>query len=158
MENLRAREIAYQQELTHMLYGRTVRFLERNGIAVLEDRLPADMLGESLGGNIIIETRIEPVIKLATLLHEAAHELLHWNVNGSSIQIDRRTQETQAEAISYGVLYDFGISDLRRSTAYIAQYGSFEVLKRDRDIIRNARDYFVASLSLNSTTNRGRVA
>lgn len=156
MENLRAREIAYQQELAQMLYGRTVRLLETHGIIVVEEQRYG--AGESHGGKITINETSQPIGKFATLIHEATHEAMHWNPDWVLIEPSATVRETHAEAVSCGVLYDFGIDIIPESAQYISLHGDFRILKRDQKLIRNVRDYFIQQLTSDASSNRVQAA
>ncbi|MGB8060506.1 MAG: ArdC-like ssDNA-binding domain-containing protein [Candidatus Sulfotelmatobacter sp.] len=99
--------------------GITVRFVEQcclNGAA-----------GTSRGNEIEIRTAdIDITTQAATLAHEIAHSLLHWDADGHKIttrdgrEIGKQQRELEAEAVAYVVGSYFGIQS--PSDFYLATY------------------------------------
>jgi antirestriction protein ArdC len=99
--------------------GITVRFVDRcclNGAA-----------GTSRGTEIEIRTSDTDIAtQAATLAHEIAHSLLHWEADGKKIttrdgkEIDKRQRELEAEATAYAVCCYFAIQS--PSSFYLAAY------------------------------------
>jgi antirestriction protein ArdC len=99
--------------------GITVRFVDKcklNGAA-----------GTSRGTEIEIRTaETDVTTQAATLVHEIAHSLLHWTVDGQKItsrdgrEIGKKQRELEAEATAYTVCSYFGIQS--PSDFYLATY------------------------------------
>lgn len=61
--------------------------------------------GTSFGGRIEVDARLDEGDKVAVILHELAHELLHQNERSAS----RQQEELEAEAVAYVVSSHFGL-------------------------------------------------
>lgn len=88
---------------------------------VLEEGLSRGAQGASMHCRIVLKAGLAPTNAFLTLLHEYAHELLHWDEEGQ--QLSRPIQECEAEAVSYIVAHHFGIQN-PFSSDYLQQWGS----------------------------------
>lgn len=61
--------------------------------------------GASCGGRILIRSNQDPAEEARGLLHEWAHELLHWSGSKDGCRIE----ETEADAIAFVVCRHFGL-------------------------------------------------
>ncbi len=78
------------------------------------------LYGYSQGGKIVIDENPSVNMQANTLIHEIAHELLHYSPEGK--QFFKQEKETQAEAIAYVVCRAFGFEN--KSPNYIAFYST----------------------------------
>ena len=97
----------------------------------------------SLGGKITINDKYEGMRKVTTLLHEIAHQLIHFDSDfqrGSSTQQER---ETDAEATAYVVASHYHIES-KNSPIYLAGFGANKgsILGRFNFIRRAAIEMF----------------
>ena len=97
----------------------------------------------SLGGKIAINDKYEGIRKATTLLHEIAHQLIHFDSEfqrGSSTQQER---ETDAEATAYVVASHYHIES-KNSPIYLAGFGANKgtILSRFNFIRRAAIEMF----------------
>jgi hypothetical protein len=92
-------------------------FVVEHGIALeYSDRIrPA--LGTSSGGRITIVPGLNPAEHFSTLVHEAAHELLHHGDRRQST--NHVIRETEAEAVAYVVNSAIGLELATASSDYI---------------------------------------
>lgn len=102
------------------LYRRLVEVVRASGVQVSEEPL-ANTQGYSAGGRIAIRTGLDSRSQLLTLLHEYAHELLHWKPAGKANPI--AIKECHAEAVSYVVAHHFGIHN-PFSADYLQHWGT----------------------------------
>lgn len=111
---------------------RHVRTLERAarklGVEVGYGELPPNVLGQSLGGRIVVVPGLPGRQRAAVLAHELAHELLHQAERRRAAELKRpgpaRTRmerETEADATAYVVLAALGLPST--APAYIAWHG-----------------------------------
>jgi antirestriction protein ArdC len=93
-------------------------FLVSEGIALVYQELAPGHYGMTDGKTITCSTGQSPHIEFATLVHEAAHTLLHFNGD----QPDLSTRETEAEAVTYLLCEQLGLADTQLSIDYIRAY------------------------------------
>lgn len=128
-----------QQEL----YRRLNDVVRSDGITVLEQALGREQ-GASGNKRILLKTGLDSRSKFLTLLHEYAHELLHWNAQGrlQSLQV----KECHAEAVSFVVSHHFGIHN-PFSADYIQNWGNTpKDLATELGIVRRAAAYVIDRL------------
>ena len=104
-------------------------FVAAQGIEL--GRLPAiaDAEGVSRGGTILIQPGLAPAAAFSALVHELAHELLHWGEQEERPSIT--VQETEAEAVAFVVCQAVGLDAKTSSSDYIGVYqGNKETLAK----------------------------
>jgi antirestriction protein ArdC len=69
---------------------------------------------------IATETDLEPAARLAVLLHEAAHAVLHGDLNALEYQAHRGVCETEAESTAYVLANLLGLDINASSISYVA--------------------------------------
>jgi hypothetical protein len=111
------------------MLSRLLRFAESRGIAVrfVDQCCLNGAAGTSRGKEIEIRTaETDIATQAATLAHEIAHSLLHWDADGHKIttrdgrEIGKQQRELEAEAVAYVVGSYFGIQS--PSDFYLAAY------------------------------------
>jgi hypothetical protein len=111
------------------MLSRLLRFAESRGITVrfVEQCCLNGAAGTSRGNEIEIRTaETDITTQAATLAHEIAHSLLHWDADGHKIttrdgrDIGKQQRELEAEAVAYVVGSYFGIQS--PSDFYLAAY------------------------------------
>jgi antirestriction protein ArdC len=99
------------------LMDRLTRLANGKGIQVQVKHIGHDIQGVSLGGKIILD----PEAGTKTLIHEAAHELLHHNTERTLT--NNTIRELEAESVAYVVGKHFGLDGLS-SPNYNALHGA----------------------------------
>ena len=102
------------------LYARLKEVVQADGIRIEEEPLGRTQ-GFSQGRRIVIRDGLDSRSGVLTLLHEYAHELLHWQ--GTGRQQALKVKECHAEAVSYVVAHHFGIRN-PFSADYLQQWGN----------------------------------
>ena len=102
--------------------------------------------GYSTGGKIVIRQSLSTPAKCATIIHEAAHELLHQGENRSEAKTKTRSQrELEAEATAYVVMRHFGIEHV--ASNYLATYNvDGEQLRDSLETISGAAKRLIAAV------------
>jgi hypothetical protein len=77
------------------LSSRLIEVMKQDNIQVIEESMGL-VQGSSRNGRVSVRHGIDSTNKVLTLVHEYAHELLHWNPEGKSQEV--RVKECQAEA------------------------------------------------------------
>jgi len=124
---------------------RLTAFLASKGIPVGYNENLAPALGMSYGGRIAILPGQSKAETFATLVHEAAHELLH--------KAERRTattktvRETEAEAVAFVVGKAVGLVNDMASASYIQLYhGNASLLAESLEVIQQTASVILAAL------------
>ncbi len=114
------------------------------------ESLPFDANGMSQGGKISINsTRPRPQM-FSTMVHELAHELLHWGDRRESTT--KVVRETEAESVAYVVCRAVGLECSTRASDYIQLWsGDEKVLMQSLELIRNVASKILAELESAST-------
>ena len=140
-------------------YDRLLAFLDREGIELVFTENIAPALGASFGGRIaILPGQSKPEV-FSTLVHEAAHEMLH--------RAERRTtttkvvKETEAEAVAFVVGKAIGLEMASASADYIALYhGNASLLAESLEVVQKTAQVILAALEnpLDQTAQQEAVA
>lgn len=122
-------------EVADELTERLSKFAETLGIQLTKSDAKGGEKGFSAGEHINLSSDISGVGQASTLVHELAHELLHWKTK-SPFYIDndevntREMKELQAESVSYAVMKYFELPVTQHPT-YLALW------KANKDKIMN---------------------
>lgn len=95
-------------------------FAAWHDIAVDQEPMRGSLNGKSLGGRIILNSSRCDGVRLGTMLHEIAHELLHPLEQRANLSLQQ--SETEAESVATVVLNAFGFETLPSSASYIRQH------------------------------------
>jgi len=90
------------------LYPALMQAVQKEGITLeVQDDVPGlfGALGASYGGRIVLRADLAPADAFRTLVHEYAHELLHWR----AAKEDRTIRETEADATAFIVCRRFNV-------------------------------------------------
>lgn len=120
-------------------------FVESKQIALeyVDDLAGAD--GCSTGGAIKLLNTLTPAMEFSVLVHELAHEMLHWGEQrGAS---SKTVRETEAEAVAFIVSSAIGLSTRTSASDYIQIYdGTVETLEASLDAIRKTASEIIAAI------------
>src|SRR5277367_3774534 len=124
---------------------RLAAFLKGQGIQLVYNEKIAPALGMSYGGRIAILSGQSKAEEFSTLVHEAAHEMLH--------KAERRTattktvRETEAEAVAFVVGKAVGLVTGNASADYIHLYhGNASLLAESLEVIQQTASIILAAL------------
>jgi len=124
---------------------RLAAFLRGQGIQLVYNPKIAPALGMSYGGRIAILPGQSKAEEFSTLVHEAAHEMLH--------KAERRTattktvRETEAEAVAFVVGKAIGLVTGSASADYINLYhGNASLLAESLEVIQQTANVILAAL------------
>lgn len=135
------------------LSARLVRVMEEDRIRVREDS-PGLAQGFSGRGRVGIREGMDSTNKFLTLVHEYAHELLHWSADGQRQEL--RVKECHAEAVSYIVAHHFGIHN-PFSSDYLQHWGNTpQDLLTELDTVRRTAAYVLERLEKEGQEGKGK--
>ena len=107
--------------------------------------LPNDSNGMSQGGKISISVHLPKPQMFSTMVHELAHEQLHWGDRREST--NKVVRETEAEAVAYVVCRAVGLECSTRASDYIQLWsGDDKVLLQSLELIRTVSSKIIAEL------------
>ncbi len=95
------------------------RFVTEMGITLKTSRRLGMAQGVSSGGTIVLSQSLDSANSFSTLVHELAHELLH---RKREERPDRKTCETEAEAVAFVVCEAVGLEPGTASSDYLLSY------------------------------------
>lgn len=136
----------------------TEEAVKANGIKLTAEPSMGGERGYSANGIINIPPTLKGTGKLSTLVHEFAHELLHWPGSkfyiGDEAKTDKAVLELQAESISYVVLrhYDMGELSTLNHANYLAGWGkgkgstAGEKLQKELEIVTKVGQYIINAI------------
>lgn len=117
-------------------YRRLALAVASTGITLRESSDTGRAQGYSAHSEIVLKAGLDSTSKVLVLLHEYAHELLHWE--GERRGLALKVKECHAEAVSYVVARHFGIHN-PFSADYLSAWGTTpESLKGELDVVRAA--------------------
>ena len=138
-------------------YGTFLKAAEKScGVPVCFTDIEGTAKGYYMTGEdrICISKNMGEVQNLKTLIHEAAHAVLHRRDNGGAL-IDAKTKEVQAESVAYAVCSRFGIDTSDYSFPYVTAWAGDKELKSLKDSMDTIRD--TASLLIRRIEDNYRV-
>lgn len=116
-----------------------------SGIRLGERTSLAGANGAAAGGQIFLRRGLPPAAAFATLVHEWAHELLHFDRDGSSRGHSHR--ETEAEAVAFVVCQAVGLDCRSAARDYIQLHGgSAHTLAESLERVRQAAHRILETL------------
>jgi len=96
-----------------------IKYANKEGIKIELKKLRNGLNGYSKGGKVVINNRLNLTERIAVLVHELAHEKLHY-LSSYDKELTKEIVELEAEAVSFVVMNHFDIEIL--SDKYLALY------------------------------------
>ena len=122
-------------------------FVAEQGIEL--GRLPAiaDAEGVSRNGTILIQPGLAPAAEFSVVVHELAHEMLHWGEQEK--KPSKTVQETEAEAVAHVVCTAIGLDANTSSSDYIGVYqGNKETLAKSLGRIQRTASRIIEGVTV----------
>jgi antirestriction protein ArdC len=133
-------------------------FLVGHNVELEYKALARGLLGYTDGRRITCGTGQASHVEFATLAHETTHVLLHFarNVDGTAgTRPDLTTRETEAEAVTYLLCAQLGITGTEASVEYIQSYrGTPDTLDASLERIRSIAQRLTVELDAISFEDR----
>jgi len=136
-------------ETADMLYGAVVEVAADLGIKVTQSDAKGGEKGFSAGDHINISSDVSGAGRLSTMIHEIAHELMHWK-KSSIYYIDNgggkesyALGELQAESVSYVVLKHYGIPVTHHATYLALWKANKEKIQSNLEIISKVSQFII---------------
>lgn len=123
-------------------------YADSQEIEVSSKTLSGGTEGYSRGGDIVINEKANKTEQASILVHELAHEHLHFNSESNSLNLSKEIIEMEAEAVAFVVMDYFGIES--RSDKYLAlykeSYDLMESFKRINDVSSRILNFLLAAV------------
>jgi len=137
-------------ENANKLYDYSSKLVGELGINLERSAAQGGEMGSASGDHINITSNVEGVNKAATLIHEIAHELLHFRKSSifyvDDPTITRQDKEIQAETASYLVLRHYDLPAQHHSTYLALWKTSKDSLQRNLSHIKKAADFIISKI------------
>lgn len=136
-------------ETAQKLVGYAKQLTAELGIKVSADKAMGGEQGYAAGDHINITSDVAGVNEAATLIHEIAHELLHFK-KSSVLYIDepltKGDKELQAESVSYIVLRHYDLPAKHQATYLALWKANKESLQSNLGYVKKAADFIISKL------------
>jgi hypothetical protein len=124
---------------------RLIDFILAQGITLEFKDTIAPALGMSYGGKIVILPGQAEAEEFSTLVHEAAHELIHKSNRRTATTTTVR--ETEAEAIAFVIGTTIGLDNGRSSASYIQLYhGNATLLTESLEVVKQTSALILSAI------------
>ena len=137
-------------EKADKITGYASKLASELGINITQDAARGGEMGFAAGDHINITSNIAGVNKAGTLIHEIAHELLHFK-KGSIFHIDdenlsKQDKEIQAESVSYIVLRHYDLPAQHQATYLTLWKTNKDALQRNLAAIKKVSDFIIQKI------------
>ena len=116
------------------LYARTAAYLEGIGWSVTREAIPGEANGYTTTDGtrrVVVDANLSQAQAAKTVIHEAAHVLLHAEEDHAEYVAHRGVKECEAESVAYVVAGIFGLDTAAYSVGYVTGWtgGDAETIK-----------------------------
>jgi hypothetical protein len=139
-------------ETADVLFEAVVEVAKDMGINVTQSDAKGGEKGYSAGDHINISSDVTGAGRLSTMIHEIAHELMHWKKssiyfidNGEGRQ-KSELQELQAESVSYVVLKHYGIPVSHHATYLALWKANKDRIQNNLEIISKVSQFIITKI------------
>lgn len=134
--------------LADKLSDRFIKFAESIGIKITKEDSKGGEKGYSAGGHINLTSSVSGVGQASTLVHELAHELLHWKKSSPFYSDDPETntraiKELQAESVSYIVMKHYDLPVTHHPTYLALWKANKEKIMKNLKVITSCAKYII---------------
>ena len=124
---------------------RLIDFILDQGIELEFKDTIAPAMGMSYGGKIVILPGQSAAEEFSTLVHEAAHELIHKSTRRTAAT--KTVRETEAEAIAFVIGTTIGLDNGRSSASYIQLYhGNAALLTESLEVVKQTSALILSAI------------
>lgn len=136
-------------ETANKLVAAVTELIKNMDIDVTKDDSSHGEKGYSQGGKINISSDVEGVAHAATLIHEVAHELLHWKETSLFYiepRPDRLMQELQAESVAYLVCKHYDLP-VKQMANYLAMWkANKDAIMSQLTTLKKTADFIITEI------------
>ena len=130
------------------LYKYFIELCEDMGIQISKSGSERGEKGYSAGNKINISSAREGAGEVSTLVHEIAHELMHWKKSSIYFQdkTDAKLRELQAESVSYVVLKHYELPTEHHPTYLALWKANKEKIKENVKVITDVAKFIISEI------------
>lgn len=138
-------------ETTKELYKYLSEIIDIMGIKLTKGDAKAGEKGYSAGNHINMSSPIEGAGEVSTLIHELAHELMHWKKSsiyyqGDEIKYDSAIKELQAESVAYTVMKHYGLPVQHQATYLALWKANKEKILANIEVISKVSGFIIKEI------------
>ena len=135
-------------ERTRELYRYLSEILDNMGIKLSKGDAKGGEKGYSAGNHINMSSDVEGAGEVSTLVHELAHELMHWKKSsifyqGDEIKYDKAIKELQAESVAYIVMKHYELPVQHQPTYLALWKANKEKILENMKVISNVAKFII---------------
>jgi hypothetical protein len=135
-------------ERTKELYGYLSEILDNMGVNLTKGDAKGGEKGYSAGNHINMSSAIEGAGEVSTLIHELAHELMHWKKSsifyqGDETRYDKGLMELQAESVAYIVMMHYKLPVQHQPTYLALWKGNKEKVLANMKVISETGKFII---------------
>jgi len=130
------------------LYKYFIELCEDMGIQISKSDSERGEKGYSAGNKINISSAREGAGEVSTLVHEIAHELMHWKKSSIYFQdkTDAQLRELQAESVSYVVLKHYELPTEHHPTYLALWKANKDKIKANLKVISDVASFIISEI------------
>lgn len=141
-------------EVADQLFEYTLEFCKDNGIKITHDDAKGGEMGWARGDHINLSSNISGVNKLATLIHEIAHSLLHFKDSSVffgdeyTLNLTSAQAELQAESIAYTVMKNYDLPVTHQATYLALWKADKDAVIKNMTIIKKVANFIIDGIDM----------
>ena len=137
-------------ELTERLFNYVSEVVKQENINLTTTAPHGRERGYSAGGHINMTSDVKGAGEVSTLVHELAHELMHWPKSkfyqGDELKRNKAIMELQAESVSYVVMKHYGLPVEHHSTYISLWKGNKKEILNNMSTIQKVAKYIILKI------------
>lgn len=138
-------------ETADELFGYVSEMAKDMGIKITTEQATGGERGYAAGDHINISSGVEGVGRLSTMIHEVAHELMHFRKNsifyqGETLDLTKELMELQAESVSYVVLKHYDLPATHHSTYLALWKANKDVIEANLAVISKVSQFIITKI------------
>ena len=141
-------------EVADRIFEYALEFCKDKGIKITHDTAKGGEMGWAKGDHINLSSNISGVNKLATLIHEIAHSLLHFKDSSVffgdeyTLNLTSAQAELQAESVSYTVLKNYDLPVTHQATYLALWKADKDAVIKNMTIIKKVANFIIDGIDM----------
>jgi hypothetical protein len=141
-------------EVADRIFEYALEFCKDKGIKITHDTAKGGEMGWAKGDHINLSSNIAGVNKLATLIHEIAHSLLHFKDSSVffgdeyTLNLTSAQAELQAESVSYTVLKNYDLPVTHQATYLALWKADKDAVIKNMTIIKKVANFIIDGIDM----------
>ena len=141
-------------EVADRIFEYALEFCKDKGIKITHSDAKGGEMGWAMGDHINLTSNIAGVNKLATLIHEIAHSLLHFKDSSVffgdeyTLNLTRAQAELQAESISFTVLKNYDLPVTHQATYLALWKADKDAVIKNMTIIKKVANFIIDGIDM----------